>query len=96
MKRRLSGWARLWVVIGALIVIGSTLIGFENARIYDEDQWGYVGTHITVLQYCLRIAQFVVGGLFVAVVTFVVAMIAKSAALWVYRGFKPPKSDASA
>lgn len=133
MPKRLSGWARLWIVILVPIWglgIWSGISGenhswerytcdwkgcpfyVERVRYYDDageplrsaaDFETLEGLAPTVVaqerdrrqrltsQHEQRLVQIPTDWTIGVVVAFLIAMIAKSAALWVWRGFRPPK-----
>lgn len=129
--KRLSGWARLWIVLLAPIWLISVAvnIGQENSNWPYVCDWkgcaGYVetppapqrdddqGTSTYRLERAAdlraeltrrasltanhqqKLVTGLVGPTIGVLIAFVVAMLIKVAALWVWRGFRPPSEAAS-
>jgi hypothetical protein len=87
--RRLSGWARLWIVIAAVVWIGFTIYSLQIAAEHASDQLRYVGTPMTGEQFWIMVATGSMAGLLLGAVMFGLAMIARAVTLWVWRGFRP-------
>jgi|GEM_PF-1934032 len=78
--KRLSGWARLslvvaggWVLYGAWK--GLEAMGDSPSSLTAFERWSYVGASALI-------------GLLIGAISFGVSMAAKSVCLWVWRGFK--------
>ncbi len=87
MKLRLSGWARIWVVIGGVIWGWGTLYGakegLESIYASPAEKLGYVGAYSLF-------------GLFYGLALFTFAMFVKWVGLWIWRGFQKDRATRKA
>jgi hypothetical protein len=86
-QNKLSGWARLWIVILSPFWLFGITIEYNSF----SDLADYNNQERSFLQNAGKLLEIILSVSFWVLVFFIFAMLAKWAGVWVWRGFKQPK-----
>jgi hypothetical protein len=78
VKRVLSGWARLWIAIGAVIWGATTIVGVLDVRESSGYELAHTGGPMPAVLFWVLIIGWSVAGLVYGMIALLLAMIARA------------------